>query len=82
VETFLEILTSIKIVGPIGVVAIVEGWVLYLLFNRLEDLQTKRLEDWKQMQNAYQNLANEINHTLDVLLKAFGRKNGNGSSEK
>jgi len=78
-ETLLEILGNIKIIGPIGVIALIEMWAIYALFNKLEDLQNKRLEDWKQMNQDYQDLSNEINRTLDAILKMFGRKNGSGN---
>jgi hypothetical protein len=79
VDTILELLGSIKIIGPIGVIALIEMWAIYTLFNRLEDLQEKRLEDWKAMRDEYTKLSEGINSTLDTVLKIIGRKNGNGN---
>lgn len=75
-DTIIELLSSIKIIGPIGVVALLEAWAIYSLFNRLEDLQEKRLQDWKDMKDEYTKLSESINSTLDTVLKIIGRKNG------
>jgi hypothetical protein len=79
VDTFLEIVSSIKVLGPLGIVVFIEAYAIYALFNKLEDLQDKRLDDWKTMNQSYQDLSNEINRTLDTVLKVIGRKNGNGN---
>ena len=81
-DTFLELLSSIKIVGPVGIIAIVEGWVIYKLFFLYKDSLEKRLQDWETMNKDYQDLSNQINSTLDTVLKVFGRKNDNGSRDK
>jgi len=78
-DTLLEILTSLKIWGPLGVISAVEAWALYALFNRLEDLQERRLQDWQKMKDEYAQLSEDINKTLDVLIKTVSRKNGNGN---
>ena len=78
-DTFLEIVSSIKILGPLGIVVFIEAYAIYMLFNKLEDLQGKRLDDWKAMNQNYQDLSNEINRTLDTVLKVLGKKNGNGN---
>jgi hypothetical protein len=76
VDTIVELLSSIKVIGPIGVIALIEAWALYSLFNRLEDLQEKRLQDWKDMKEEYTKLSENINSTLDTVLKIIGRRNG------
>lgn len=78
-DFLLDLLNNIKIIGPLGIVAAVEAYVIYNLFNRLEDLQDKRLNDWQAMNKDYQDLSTEINRTLDAILKMFGRKNGDGN---
>jgi hypothetical protein len=78
-DTILELLSNIKVIGPIGVIALIEMYAIYSLFNRLEDLQERRLQDWQAMNKDYQDLSNEINKTLDAILKMFGRKNGSGN---
>ena len=79
-DILLDILNNIKIIGPLGVVALIEAWALYSLFNKLEDLQEQRLNDWKQMKDEYTQLSQDINKTLDAILKMFGRKSGNGGN--
>ena len=79
-DILLDILNNIKIIGPLGVVALIEAYAIYALFNKLEDLQEKRLNDWQAMNKDYQDLSTEINRTLDAILKMFGRKNGNGGN--
>lgn len=78
-DTLLELLGSIKVIGPIGVIALIEMWAIYSLFNRLEDLQEKRLQDWQSMKDEYTALSKEVNSTLDTVLKVLGKKNGNGN---
>jgi predicted PurR-regulated permease PerM len=79
VDTIIELLNSVKIIGPLGVVAVIEAWAIYSLFNKLEEIQEKRLQDWQQMKDEYTQLSSDINKTLDVLIKTLGRKNGNGN---
>ena len=81
-ETILELLSNIKVIGPIGIIALIEMWAIYSLFNRLQELQDKRLEDYERMKNEYTQLSQDINRTLDTVLKIIGRKNGNGSCDK
>ena len=78
-DLLLDLLNNIKIIGPLGVVACVEAYAIYNLFSRLEESQEKRLQDWQTMNKDYQDLSNEINKTLDAILKMFGRKNGSGN---
>lgn len=77
-DLLLDILNNIKVIGPLGVVACVEAYAIYSLFNKLEEAQEQRLNDWKQMKDEYNQLSSDINKTLDAILKMFGRKN-NGS---
>jgi hypothetical protein len=82
VDTLLTILTDPKfltIVGPLGVIAIVEGWAIYKLFSLYKESLEKRLSDWQQVKDEYTQLSNDLNKTLDVLIKTVGRKNGNGN---
>ena len=81
-DTLLTILTDPKfltIVGPLGVIAIVEGWAIYKLFSLYKESLEKRLSDWQQVKDEYTQLSNDLNKTLDVLIKTVGRKNGNGN---
>jgi hypothetical protein len=80
VDTLIELLSSIKVIGPLGVVAAIEAYAIYNLFNRLEDLQQKRLDDYEKMKDEYTQLSQDINRTLDTVLKVIGRKNGNGGN--
>ena len=78
-DTIIELLNSVKVIGPLGVVAVIEAWAIYSLFNKLEEIQEKRLQDWQTMKDEYTQLSQDINKTLDVLIKTLGRKNGNGN---
>lgn len=69
----------LSIVGPLGVIAVVEGYAIYKLFSLYSSTQEKRLEEWKQSNKDYEQLSQEINRTLDTVLKVIGNKrNGNG----
>ena len=71
----------LSIVGPLGVIAVVEGYAIYKLFKLYNDLQESRLTETKKMNEEYVQLTNDINKTLDTLLKVVGNKrNGNGGS--
>ena len=76
-DFLLDILNNIKIIGPLGVVACVEAYAIYVLLNKLEEQQEKRLQDWQSMKDEYTQLSSDINKTLDAILKMFGRKGGN-----
>jgi hypothetical protein len=76
-DTILELLGNIKVIGPIGVIALIEMWAIYSLFNRLEDLQDKRIQDYERMKDEYTQLAKDVNSVLDTVLKVLGKKNGN-----
>lgn len=81
-DLLIDLLNNIKIIGPLGIVACVEAYAIYVLFNKLEEAQEQRLNDWKQMRDEYTKLSEGINSTLDTVLKIIGRKNGNGSCDK
>ena len=68
----------ISIVGPLGVIAVVEGYAIYKLFKIYNDLQEKRIDEWKKMNEEYQSLSTEITKTLDLVVKLSGKRNGNG----
>jgi hypothetical protein len=70
----------ISIVGPLGILAVVEGYVIYKLFDKHEKLQEARLNEWRSMVEDYNKLCSDVNKTLDTLLKVVGR-NGNGGSK-
>ena len=71
----------ISIVGPLGIIAVVEGYAIYKLFNNHEKLQEARLTEWKSLVEDYNKLCSDVNKTLDTLLKIVGNKNGNGGSK-
>jgi hypothetical protein len=79
VDTIIELLSSVKIIGPIGLVALIEAWAIYRLFNLYKESLEKRLNDWQAMNKDYQDLSTHINSTLDTVLKVIGKKNGNGN---
>jgi hypothetical protein len=69
----------LSIVGPLGVMAVVEGYCIYKLFKLYSDLQEARLREWKSMVDEYNHLAKDINSTLDLLIKLSGKSNGTGA---
>lgn len=70
----------LSILGPLGLAAIVEGYWLMQLFKKYDGVQEKRLDENKQMQKEYMELSTDINKTLDLLIKAFQKNNGNGGN--
>ena len=81
-DTLIQLLTDprfLQVVGPLGIFAIVEGYVIYKLFCLYNESLQKRLDDHIKMKDAYTELVDNINRTLDAVLKVIGRKNGNGN---
>lgn len=83
----MDIITSIlgnpklwSILTPAGVVTIVLGFALYKLFDKYDKLQEQRLAEWKSMVEDYNNLAKDVNKTLDTLLRVIVTK-GNGGAK-
>jgi len=83
-DVLLSILTDPKVLSLLSlpiICMIIEGFVIYKLYKFINELQEKRIGEWQQMQKEYTDLAQNINNTLDVLLKVIGNKrNGNGGS--
>jgi hypothetical protein len=80
-ETLLELLTNAKVLSiltPTGLVAGLLGYVIYKLFQKYDALQELRVADIKKFNEEYQQLARDVNGTLDLLIKLTGSKNGNG----
>jgi hypothetical protein len=65
----------LSVIGPLGLIAIVEGVALYKMFKVVLDLQEKRLNEWKTIKDEYVQLSNDLNKTLDSVLRVIG-KNG------
>jgi len=72
----------LALLGPIGVVGLIAIYSFYkitiTLLKRNDDIQEKRIQEAQEMQKEYAELASEVNKTLDILIKTFRRKNGNG----
>ena len=82
-ETLISLLTDPKIwsiLTPAGIVAGILGYALYSLFKKYDKLQELRVDDIKKFNIEYQQLAKDVNQTLDLLIKLTG-KNGNGGSK-
>ena len=56
------------------------AYALYLLFQKYDKLQEQRLNEAKEMVEHYNALAQDVNKTLDLLIKVSG-KNGNGGTK-
>jgi hypothetical protein len=83
-ETLLELLTNAKVLSiltPTGLVAGLLGYVIYKLFQKYDALQELRVADIKKFNEEYQQLARDVNGTLDLLIKLTGSKNGNGGGK-
>ncbi len=70
-----------SVLTPAGIVTIVLGFALYKLFEKYDKLQEQRLAEWKSMVEDYNNLAKDVNKTLDTLLRVIVTKNGNGGTK-
>ncbi len=70
----------ISVIGPLGVVAIAEGYALYKMFKKYDELQEKRISEWKSMKEDYTQLSGDINRTLELLIKMLPKRNGNGGN--
>lgn len=79
--------------GIIGLACIAEAGILYLLLrayqkkdNRNEELQNqilemseRRREDAVECREEYEELAQELHKSIDILIKVYQKRNGNGS---
>lgn len=83
-DFIIDLLSNPKvwsILTPAGIVTIVLGYALYKLFEKYDKLQEQRLAEWKSMVEDYNNLAKDVNKTLDTLLRVIVTKNGNGGTK-
>ena len=83
-DFIIDVLSNPKvwsILTPAGIVTIVLGFALYKLFEKYDKLQEQRLAEWKSMVEDYNNLAKDVNKTLDTLLRVIVTKNGNGGTK-
>ena len=81
--------------GIIGLVCLVETVLLFVVLKayqkkdkRIEDLQNtllemseKRTEDVIEEREKYEELARDLQKSLDVLIQVFKRRNGNGNNK-
>lgn len=80
-EFLINLLTDPKVLSVLSLPTIVIGalaFALYKLFQKYDKLQEQRLTEWKDMVDHYNTLAQDVNKTLDLLIKLSG-KNGNGN---
>jgi hypothetical protein len=68
----------ISVIGPLGAVAIAEGYALYKIFKLYNLIQEKRILEWKEMKDEYVKLSSDLDKTLEAVLKVIG-KNRNGN---
>jgi hypothetical protein len=80
-EVLFNILSDPKILSllslPTMAIAAL-SYALYKMFQKYDDLQESRLKEWQTIVEDYNKLCNDINQTLDTLLKVMGRNNGTG----
>lgn len=80
-EFLVNLLTDPKILSILSLPTICLvglAYALYSLFQKYDRLQEQRLRECKDMVDHYNTLAQDINKTLDLLIKLSG-KNGNGN---
>lgn len=84
IKLFLEP-RVLSVLGPLGFVAVVEGFWLMKLFSyykesqaKNDEIQEKRLEENKAMQKEYFDLTTDVNKTMDILINTLGKRSGNG----
>jgi hypothetical protein len=70
----------LSVVTPAGALVAALVWSLYKMASKYDDLQERRITEWKEMNSDYMKLSEDINKTLDLLIKTVGRKNGNGGN--
>lgn len=61
----------IGIIGPLGVIALAEGFVIYKLFSLLQDAQTHRLQESLEAQRNLTGLGQKMTDTLNSVLLAL-----------
>lgn len=67
-------LSQFWIYGPLGFVAVAEGIALYYLWQRHETLHAERFSDMQKLKDEYVDLVNSVDKTIEVLIKAFTRR--------
>jgi hypothetical protein len=81
-DILLQLLTDPKVLGILTlpvVCMVVEAYVIWKLFKLYSDLQEKRHTEVTKINDDYINLSNEVNKTLDLVVRLVGNKrNGNG----
>lgn len=80
-DILLQLLTDPKILGILTlpvVCMVIEAFAIWKLFVLYSKLQEARLSEWKSMVEDYNKLCNDVNQTLDTLLKVIGKNNGTG----
>lgn len=83
-EFLINLLTDPKMLSVLSLPTIAIGvlsYALYRLFQKYDRLQETRNRESKEMNNEYIQLSNDINKTLDAVLKVIGNRNGNGGTK-
>jgi hypothetical protein len=81
-DFLINLLTDPKVLSLLSLPTIcmsILGYMLYKLFLRYDHLQEVRIEENKKMLEEYTKLCNDINKTLDTLLRVMGKCNNGGS---
>jgi len=81
--------------GFLTLISLAEAAIIYYLFillkqeqkerkelmDRLLSFSEKRLEDIKEERDNYEELARNMDNHMELLIKVFRRKNGNGNGD-
>lgn len=80
-DFLIGLITNPRILGILTLPVVCMGVLTYAvwkLFSLYTKLQEQRLNEWKSMVEDYNKLCQDVNNTLDLLIKLSG-KNGNGT---
>lgn len=83
-DVLLNLLTDPKVLSVLTFPIVVAGalsFALYKLFQKYDALQEQRLKEWKSMVDNYNQLAKDINSTLDLLIKFSGLSRNDGKDK-
>jgi hypothetical protein len=64
----------LKVFGPFGILLLVTSIALYKVFKLYTEAQEKRITEAQSMQKEYQELASDINKTLDLIVSLIANR--------
>ena len=83
-EFLISLLTDPKVLSLLSLPTIcmlVLAYALYKMFQKYDALQELRIKETKEMNHEYVQLSQDLNKTLDGVLKVVASKNSNGGGK-